>query len=163
METLKVDDGVVVSMHYTLHVDGKLVDASSESAPLQFIQGMGHIVPGLEQQLYDLRIGDRKSVHVAPRDGYGEPDAAAYMDAPLEAFPAGVPLDPGTELQLQDRAGHPAYARIESISGGNVRLNMNHPLAGKTLEFDVTIAGLRPASPEEVAHGHVHTGEQAGI
>src|SRR5512142_927309 len=115
-ETLKVDDGVVVSMHYTLHVDGKLVDASSESAPLQFIQGMGHIVPGLEHQLYDMHIGDQKIVQVSPQDGYGHPDEAAFMDVPLEAFPAGVPLDPGTELQLQDRSGHPAYARIEAVS-----------------------------------------------
>ncbi len=158
-ENLKVDDGVVVSIHYTLHVDGQLVDASSETEPLQFIQGMGHIIPGLEHELYDMQIGERKSVRVAPEQGYGLPDEAAFMDVPREAFPAGVPLEPGTELQLQDRAGHPVYARIQGISDQVIRLNMNHPLAGKTLDFDVTIAGVRQATADEVAHGHVHTGE----
>ncbi len=159
-EALKVDDGVVVSMHYTLHVDGQLVDASSESKPLQFIQGMGHIIPGLEHELYDMRIGDHKSVRVAAKDGYGEVDEAAFMDVPRGSFPANVPLDPGTELQLQDRNGHPVYARIQAVSPEVIRLNMNHPLAGKTLDFDVTIASMRPATEEEVAHGHVHTGGQ---
>ncbi len=158
-ETLKVDDGVVVSLQYTLHVDGQLVDSSTATQPLQFIQGMGHIIPGLEHQLYDMKLGERKSVRVTPKDGYGIPDEAAFMDVPREAFPAGVPLEIGTELQLQDHAGHPVYARIDAISEVVVRLNMNHPLAGKVLDFDVTIAGMRPATPEEVSHGHVHTGE----
>ncbi len=158
-DSLKVDDGVVVSMHYTLRVEGKLVDASSEAKPLQFIQGMGHIIPGLEHELYDLKIGEHKSVSVEPAQGYGIVDDAAFMDVPRDAFPAGVPLEPGTELQLQDRSGHPVYARIQAISEQVVRLNMNHPLAGKTLDFDVTIADIRPATPEEISHGHVHTGE----
>ncbi len=157
-QTQKVDDGFVVAIHYALHVDGKLVDASPATQPLQFIQGMGHLVPGLEHELYDMSPGDHKTVRVTPKDGYGEPDPAAFMDVPREAFPANVPLTPGTELQLQDRAGQPTYARIQSVSDEIIRLNMNHPLAGKTLEFDVTIADVRPATPEEVAHGHVHTG-----
>ena len=149
-------------MQYTLHVDGQLVDASSETEPLQFIQGMGHIIPGLEHELYDMQIGERKAVRVAPSDGYGEVDAAAFMDVPREAFPTGVPLVPGTELQLQDRTGHPAYARIQAVPDEVIRLNMNHPLAGKTLDFDVTIAAVRPATEEEVAHGHIHTGDHPG-
>jgi len=161
-KALKVDDGVVVSMHYSLHVDGQLVDVSSEAEPLQFIQGMGHIIPGLEHELYDMQIGERKTVRVAPVDGYGEVDTAAFMDVPRQAFPVGVPLIPGTELQLQDQTGHPAYARIQSVSDQVIRLNMNHPLAGKTLDFEVTIAAVRPASEDEVAHGHVHTGEHPG-
>lgn len=159
VDALKVDDGVVVSLQYTLHVDGQLVDASGVAQPLQFIQGMGHIIPGLELQLYDMKIGEHKSVRVTPKDGYGVPDEAAFMDVPREAFPAGVPLEPGTELQLQDHAGHPVYARIQAISEAVIRLNMNHPLAGKTLDFEVTVTAMRPATPEEVSHGHVHTGE----
>ena len=155
-ELLKVDDGTVVSMQYTLHVDGKLVDASGASEPLQFIQGMGHILPGLEHALYDLRIGDRKSVTVAPRNGYGEIEAEAFMNVPRAAFPSAVPLEIGTELELQDKSGHPVLARIATITNEAVRLNMNHPLAGKDLVFDVTITGLRAATPDEVTHGHVH-------
>jgi FKBP-type peptidyl-prolyl cis-trans isomerase SlyD len=155
-DTQKVDDGTVVSMHYTLQVDGEIVDSSEGGEPLQFIQGMGHIIPGLEHELYDMEIGQSKRITVSAKDGYGETDAAAFMDVPREAFPTDVPLESGTELELRDQAGHPMYARVDSVSVENIRLNMNHPLAGKELHFDVEIAGLRQATDEEVSHGHVH-------
>jgi FKBP-type peptidyl-prolyl cis-trans isomerase SlyD len=158
-EPIKVDDGKVVSMHYTLHVDGKVVDTSEGGEPLEFIQGMGHIIPGLEHELYDMKIGDSKDVTVSPKDGYGETDETAFMDVPREAFPTEVPLEKGTELELRDQAGNPVYARVDEVSDENIRLDMNHPLAGKELHFDVKIAGLRPATEEEVSHGHVHNGD----
>ena len=158
-EPIKVDDGQVVSMHYTLHVDGQVVDSSEEGEPLQFIQGMGHIIPGLEHELYEMKIGDSKKVIVAAKDGYGEIDTEAYMDVPRDSFPTDVPLEIGTELELRDQSDHPVYARIETISEENVRLNMNHPLAGKELHFNVKIADLRAATEEEVSHGHVHSRE----
>jgi FKBP-type peptidyl-prolyl cis-trans isomerase SlyD len=159
-DQIKVDDGQVVSMHYTLHVDGRLVDTSNGGAPLQFIQGMGHIIPGLEHQLYDMVIGDEKQVSIAPADGYGHPDPSAFMDVPRNAFPTDVPLELGTTLELKDRSGHPAHARIDSVTEDNVRLDMNHPLAGKRLEFAVKITALRPATDDEDSHGHVHTEPQ---
>ncbi len=155
-EELRVNDGHVVSMDYTLHVDGKVVDSSEGDEPLQFIQGMGHIIPGLENELYDMKVGDNKQVVVSAKDGYGELDTEAFMDVPRDAFPTDVPLEKGTELELRDQSGHPMFARIETISEDNIRLNMNHPLAGRELHFDVKIAGLRPATEEEVSHGHVH-------
>ncbi len=155
-ESLKVNDGHVVSLDYTLHVDGKVVDSSDGGEPLQFIQGMGHIIPGLENELYDMKVGENKLVVVPAKNGYGEVDTEAFMDVPCDAFPADVPLEIGTELELRDQSGHPMLARIDSISEDNIRLNMNHPLAGKELHFDVKIAGLRPATEEEVSHGHVH-------
>ena len=158
-DTPKVDDGKVVSMHYTLQVDGKVVDTSEGGEPLQFIQGMGHIIPGLEHELYDMEVGQSKNVTVPPQEGYGETDEAAFMDVPREAFPDNVPLEKGTELELRDQSGHPVYARVDGISEKNVRLDMNHPLAGKELHFDVKIASVRPATDEEVSHGHVHTGD----
>jgi FKBP-type peptidyl-prolyl cis-trans isomerase SlyD len=161
-ELLKVHDGQVISMQYTLHVDGELVDASTESEPLQFMQGMGHILPGLERALYDLRLGDQKTVAVPPRDGYGEVLDEAYMEVPREAFPSDVPLQTGTELELQDQSGHPVLARVAAITDKAVRLNMNHPLAGKHLVFDVRITGIRPATEDEVSNGHVHSEAAAG-
>jgi FKBP-type peptidyl-prolyl cis-trans isomerase SlyD len=159
-EPKKVDDGQVVSMHYTLHVEGEMLDTSQGSDPLQFIQGMGHIIPGLEHELYDMTVGESKRVSVAARDGYGEVDSEAFMDVPRTAFPADVPLNVGTQLELKDKSGNPAHARIEAVTQDSVRLNMNHPLAGKRLDFEVTIAGLRAATDEEVAHGHVHQHDQ---
>jgi FKBP-type peptidyl-prolyl cis-trans isomerase SlyD len=155
-EPKKVDDGKVVSMHYTLHVDGQVVDSSEGGEPLQFIQGMGHIIPGLEHELYDMEVGQSKNITVPAKDGYGETDETAYMDVPAEAFPDNVPLEKGTELELRDQSGNPVYARVDTVSDKNVRLDMNHPLAGKELNFDVKIADVRPASDEEVSHGHVH-------
>lgn len=155
-ETIRVEDGMVVSMHYTLHVDGRVADSSDGGEPLQFIQGMGHIIPGLEHALYDMEVGQSKNITVAPKDGYGEANEAAFMEVPREAFPPGVPLEKGTELELRDQSGHPAYARVDSVSEKSVRLNMNHPLAGKELNFEIKIAGLRQATEEETSHGHVH-------
>ena len=156
-KTTRVDDGQVVTMHYTLHVDGEMVDTSKDAEPLQFIQGMGHIIPGLEHELYDLQVGESKKVSVTAQNGYGEVDAEAFMDVPRSAFPAEVPLEVGTQLELKDKSGHPTMARIDSVTGETVRLDMNHPLAGKQLDFEVTIAALRAATEEEVSHGHVHS------
>ena len=155
-EKAKVDDGHVVTMHYTLRVNGEIVDSSDADEPLMFIQGMGHIIPGLEQQLYEMHVGDKKKVSVAPKDGYGVVDAAAFMEVPRSAFPKEVPMKVGTQLELKDKSGHPTMARIESVTAESIRLDMNHPLAGKQLDFEVTIASLRPATEEEVSHGHVH-------
>ena len=160
-EQLKVDDGHVVSMDYVLQVDGKVVDSSEAGTPLQFIQGMGHIIPGLEHELYDMKIGENKKVVVLPKDGYGEVDPEAFMDVPRDSFPTDVPLEKGTELELREQSGHPMLARIDTISDESIRLNMNHPLAGKELHFDVKIVGLRPATEEEVSHGHVHDHEHS--
>jgi len=154
---LKVDDGQVVSIHYTLRIDGQVVDSSEGREPLQFIQGMGHIVRGLEHQLYDMKIGESKDVVVAPKDGYGELNTEAIFEVPRAEFPPNVPMEVGTGLELRDEHDNPMYAVIDKVGDQNVRLNMNHPLAGKELHFSVQIANLRPASEEEVSHGHVHS------
>ena len=137
-DELKIDDGHVVAMHYSLHVEGKLVDSSHGGEPLQFIQGMGHILPGLERELYDLQMGAEKIIVVDAKDGYGEIDREAYMQVPRNAFPSDVPLAIGTELELKDRAGQPTHARVQTVTADSVRLDMNHPLAGKRLEFEVS-------------------------
>ena len=155
-DQLQVDDGQVVSLDYVLHIDGKVIDSSEAGKPLQFIQGMGHIIPGLGKELYDMQIGDNKKVVVLAKDGYGEVDTKAFMDVPHDGFPTNVPLEKGTELELRDQSGQTMLARIDTINSDNIRLNMNHPLAGKELQFDVKITGLRPATEEEVSHGHVH-------
>lgn len=155
-EDLKIQDGQVVSMDYSLTVDGKVVDSSEGHGPLEFIQGTGNIIPGLERELYGLVIGDNKKVTVAPLDAYGELDQEAYVDVPRAEFPNDIPLEKGIEIQVRDQSGNPLYARIEGVSDEAIKLNFNHPLAGKTLNFDVTIVALRDATPEELSHGHAH-------
>jgi FKBP-type peptidyl-prolyl cis-trans isomerase SlyD len=155
-EALHVQDGQVVSLVYTLQVDGQVIDSSEESEPLQFIQGEGHIIPGLESALYDMEVGERKNLVIAPEYGYGELSNEAFIDVPKDQFPAEIPIELGIELQVRSPEGDIMEARIDKIEEDSVRLDFNHPLAGKVLHFDVKVIALRQASADEKSHGHVH-------
>ena len=159
---LRVADDLVVSLEYTLRLDdGEVVDTSVGGEPLEFIQGQGQIVPGLERALYGMGIGDEMKVTVAPEDGYGEHDPEAYEEVPISAFPADVELKPGMELHVSDEAGEVYPAYVAEIRPDVVVLDFNHPLACETLDFDVKVIGLRAATTEEMEHGHVHGHEHA--
>ena len=158
-EIMKVADGQVIVMEYTLQVDGETIDTSDGHEPIEFIQGAGNIVPGLEQALYGMAVGESKTVVVTAVDGYGEMDREANMEVPRDQFPQDIPMEVGTQLELHDEAGQPMVARIDQVEDTTVRLDFNHPLAGKELHFDVKIAGLRPATQEELDHGHAHSGQ----
>jgi FKBP-type peptidyl-prolyl cis-trans isomerase SlyD len=159
-EVLKVADGQVIVMEYTLQVDGEIIDTSAGHGPIEFIQGLGNIVPGLEKNLYGMAVGESKDVVVAAVDGYGEMDSQAYMEVPRDQFPEDIPMETGTQIELHDESGQPMVARIDQVGDTTVRLDFNHPLAGKQLHFSVKIAGLRPATDEELDHGHVHSGHE---
>ena len=151
-----VEDGVVVSMEYTLHVDGELLDSSDGQGPLQFLAGYGNIIPGLEEEMRGMKIGDSKDVVVEPKNGYGEFDDEAFMKVPRGDFPKDMPMEVDTELTVRDEEGNSRYARVESIEDDNVTLNFNHPLAGDELRFHVKVVALRDPTEEELEHGHVH-------
>lgn len=155
-EELTVQNGQVVSMEYTLKVDGVVTDSSEGHEPLEYVHGAGNIIPGLEREMTGMALGDSKVVVVTPEEGYGEEDASAYMDIPRDQFPDEIPMEVGTELQVQNQAGQPMFARIDEVGEESVRLDFNHPLAGKELHFSVKVVGLRDATVEEKAHGHVH-------
>ena len=156
MSKQSVTDGQVVSMEYSLKVDGKVVDSSEGSEPLQYLHGAANIIPGLERELEGMSIGESKKVIVSAEDGYGETDEDAFVDVPRSEFPDDMPLNPGVEMELTTPDGQPMYARVESVEEEIVHLNMNHPLAGKELHFDVKVIGLRDATEEEMDHGHAH-------
>ena len=153
---LKVEEGQVVAMEYTLKVDGEVADTSEGREPLEYVHGAGNIIPGLEQELLGMEIGESKKVVVAAADAYGEEDEKAFMDVPRDQFPKEIPMEVGTELQVQNQAGQPMYARIVQVKDTSVRLDFNHPLAGKELHFSVKVVGVRDATQEEQEHGHVH-------
>ena len=134
-EVVKIKDGQVVSMEYTLKVGGNVTDSSEGRAPLEFVHGAGNIIPGLEREMLGMAVGESKDVVVAAVDGYGEEDEKAFMDVPREQFPDEIPVKVGTELQVQNQAGQPMYARIDTVGDKSVRLDFNHPLAGKELPF----------------------------
>jgi FKBP-type peptidyl-prolyl cis-trans isomerase SlyD len=152
-----VSDGLVVSLDYTLRLgQGDVVDTSAGRGPLEFLQGQGQIIPGLEQALYGMAVGDAKDVVVVPEDGYGERDPDAFQEVPLSAFPPDAELEPGMALELVTETGQPLMAFVADVQPANVVLDFNHPMAGETLYFSVEIAALRPATAEELSHGHAH-------
>lgn len=154
-----VADDVVVSLDYTLTVDAEVVDSSEGSDPIEFLQGHGQIITGLEQALYGMKIGDEKMVVVKPSEGYGEVDEDAFIDVPRSEFPSDIPAQVGVAIQMQDEHGEVLDARIFEVSKDVITLDFNHPLAGKELTFKVTVVELREATEEELAHGHVHSDE----
>lgn len=153
----QVAEDLVVKIDYELTVDGEVLDSSKEDGPLEYLQGHKNIIPGLENELSGMKVGESKKVTVAPADGYGELEDDAFMDVPRGEFPDEVPLEVGVELEITDRDGDIMLARIVEVGDDVITLDTNHPLAGKTLEFDVTVVGLREATKEEKAHGHVHS------
>lgn len=157
-DQLKIKEGVVVSLDYTLRLDdGEIIDSSEGEAPLQYLQGHGQIIPGLEKALVGLTVGDSKKVVVPPAEAYGDVDMEAFEIVPRSMFPEDITLKEGLELSLRDvETDEPFEASVAEIREKEVMLDFNHPLAGKTLHFDVHIAALRPASAEELEHGHAH-------
>jgi FKBP-type peptidyl-prolyl cis-trans isomerase SlyD len=154
-----VQKGVVVSMEYSLKIDGEVIDSSEGQDPLEFLAGHSNIISGLEREMLGMKVGDSKDVVVPPKDGYGEYNEEAFLDVPSKQFPQDMKVEEGLELTVRDDSGQARYARIESVEGETVRLNFNHPLAGDELHFNVKVVNLREPTSEELDHGHVH---QAG-
>lgn len=145
----------VVTMTYVLTNDqGEVLDEASDE-PFPYLHGHDNIVPGLERELEGLAVGATKSVSVAPADGYGEYDPKLKFLVPVSQMGADVPpVD--MMVSLRDGGGHQMVAKIVAVDSKNVTLDANHPLAGQTLNFQVTITGIRAASADELNHGHVH-------
>lgn len=146
-----VADLMTVKFDYTLTVDGKVVDSSQGHTPLQYVHGKGQIIPGLERELAGLHVGDSKEVDVKPEDGYGQVDPAAFIDVPKTKLPQGQTPEVGMVLSGRDPNGRPFQAKISEIKADAVTLDMNHPLAGKTLHFKVKVIEISPApsTPKE--------------
>ena len=153
-----IGDGHVVTLGYTLTVDGRVIDTSegAGNAPVVFIQGTEQVVPGLENALYGMAVGDSKNVVVLPAEGYGEYDPEAFDDVPRSEFPPEIPIKPGVILHLRDNDDEVYETTVVSVDKDTVRLTFNHPLAGKELHFSVTVLAVREATTEELEHGHVH-------
>lgn len=153
---MKIGNGTVVELDYKLHLgDGQIVD-QSEGEPLSYMHGEGHIVPGLEQALEGLDVGERREVVVAPAEGYGDHDPRGVQEVAREAFPEGFEPKPGMQLVAESPEGEPVQFVVKEVRTETVIVDFNHPLAGKTLHFDVTVRGVRSATDEEKQHGHVH-------
>ena len=154
---MKVAKDKVVSFHYTLTLDsGDVLDTSLERDPLNFIVGHQQIVPGLEQALLGMGVGDKKAVTVKPADAYGDRDETMIMSVSRDRIPADVDLYEGLVLSGKNEDGMAIEGFVKSFDEKDVVIDFNHPLAGKILQFDTKIVDIREATSEELEHGHVH-------
>jgi FKBP-type peptidyl-prolyl cis-trans isomerase SlyD len=144
-------------MNYTLKNDqGTVLDTSENSDALQFIVGTGMIIPGLEKELYGKEKGDKVSVTVEPKNGYGEYDETQMVKVSKDQFSEGSEIKVGMTVQAQSQEGQIQLLTIKDVEDDTVTLDANHPLAGQTLHFDVEIEDVRDATEEELEHGHIH-------
>ena len=140
-----VQDGSIVSIEYTLTGDdGKVIDTSAGKEPLTYIHGAGQIVKGLEQELNGLKVGDQKKVSVKPEDGYGMPSEKAFQEIPREKVPAEAQKE-GATLMMKSPDGRAIPIKIAQVKEKTVVVDFNHPLAGKTLHFDVKVKDIQAA------------------
>ena len=140
-----IHEGAVVSIEYTLTDDaGKVIDSNVGKDPLSYIHGTGQIVRGLERELNGLKVGDRKKVQVPPQDGYGPINDKAFQEIPREGIPPEA-QKPGAMLMTKASDGRALPVRVHEVKEKTVVVDLNHPLAGKTLNFEVEIKDIRSA------------------
>ena len=135
--------GKTVKFDYSLKVDGKVIDSSEGKEPLEYVQGQGMIIPGLEKQLEGLKVGDQKTISVAAADAYGEVNEQLFKEFPKDMIAEGINPQVGQMLQLQDNQGRVIPAMVAEVKEDTVLLNFNHPLAGQDLVFDVSIVDIQ--------------------
>ena len=154
---MQVAKDKVVQIDYTLTSDaGQVLDSSQGREPLAYLHGKGNIIPGLEKELQGKAVGDTLKVSVRPEEGYGNHDPQMVQSVPKAAFKGINDIKAGMQFQAQGPGGQVRLVTVTKVEGDNVTVDANHPLAGQTLNFDVTIKEVRDASAEELSHGHVH-------
>ncbi len=153
---MEITSNTVVSFHYTGSLKDKSVfDSSKGREPLSVIVGSGMIIPGLEKGLMGMKVGDKKKISITAEDAYGQRQENAMQEVPKDQMPKDAELKVGMQLLAQGPYGAIPVTVIE-ITKDKVKLDFNHPLAGKDLIFDVEITEVREPTKEELEHGHVH-------
>ena len=134
----------------------ELLDSSAQGgAPMAYVHGYSSIVPGLEKALEGKSAGEALNVVVPPVEAYGLRDERRMGQVDRSIFPAGAEIKPGMRFRATSEHGADNVV-VVSVDGDTITVDANHPLAGETLTFNVTVRDVRPATPEEIAHGHVH-------
>lgn len=149
--TDKIKIGDTISVNYTGKLqNGKVFDSSEGKTPLQFTVGSGMLIKGFEKAVIGMSAGEKKTVIIEPEDGYGIRNEALFVDIPKMHFPMEMDPQVGMQVDLESPDGHPIAATIAQVGEAEVRMDINHFLAGKTLEFDITIVetGLAPDASE---------------
>ena len=147
----------VVSFDYTLTgPDGRQIDTSVGRAPLVYLHGHGGIIVGLANAMAGKSAGDAFTVTVPAAEAYGESNPAMVQVVPRASFPAGTMVMVGQQFEATAPGGRAIPVRVTKVTDKDVTVDANHELAGVPLTFAVTVVDVRPATAEELAHGHVH-------
>ncbi len=144
MSQAKPGDTVRINYTGTLNT-GETFDSSEGRDPLEFVVGSGQIISGLDAAIPGMAVGDTKVVEVPCAQAYGENDPDARQAVPREGIPADVPLEVGTQLQMQTPQGQVIPVTVADVSETEVTLDANHPLAGQDLNFTIEVVGIDTA------------------
>ena len=149
---MAIEANQIVSIEYEVKDGDTVVDSNIGGAPLVFMFGKGQIIPGLENGIVNMNIGDKADIVVQPADAYGEYNADATQEVPADQF-SGIDLALGMTLYGQGEDGGTVQVIVKEIGADTVTIDFNHPLAGKELLFNVAINNIREATAEEAMTG----------
>ena len=150
----------VVSIHYTLTNDaGETLDTSDGRETLIYLHGAQNIIPGLENELTGKSVGDSFDVTIQPEEAYGTVNPELVQTVPHSAFEGVEKVEPGMQFQARGDNGETQVITVTEVADSGVTVDGNHPLAGQVLNFSVRVEEIREATEEEIAHGHIHSGE----
>lgn len=144
MDKAKKGDSVKVHYKGTL-TSGEQFDSSEGRAPLEFTVGAGQMIAGFDKAIPGMTVGEKKTINIAPADGYGEKNEDAIIEFPKANIPPDMKLEPGMQLQLRNEAGHPVPVTVTEVKDDIVILDANHHLAGKELIFDIELVEIKPS------------------
>ena len=146
----------VIGFHYTLKNEaGEVLESSDGGDPMLYLAGSGQILPALDKELAAMSVGDKKSVTLAAKDGYGEVNPALKKNIKIGQFPEGTEVKKGFQFRASNEPGSPMF-RVMNVLGEEVFIDGNHPLAGQSLHLDIEVTKKRDATKEELDHGHAH-------
>ncbi len=146
----------VVSFHYKLkNSAGEQLESSFGSEPLMYLEGVGQIIPGLEEAIKSLNAGDKKVITVKAAEAYGEVEAEMIVEVPKDRLPK-QDVAVGDRFHADAGDGHAQVVQVTKVTDTHVTIDGNHPLAGQDLTFEVEIDSTREATKEELSHGHAH-------
>jgi len=156
---LMIGKNSVVSIHYTLKDDeGVVMDSSEGNEPLTYIHGNNNLIPGLEKELFGKIKGSKLNAVIAAKEAYGEINSDLIQTLSMKMFQGVDDVAVGMTFVAQGEGGHQRQVRVVEVEGDDVTIDANHPMAGKTLHFDVEVMEVREATKQELSHGHVHHG-----
>ncbi len=163
---MKIEQNSVVSVTYDLKAGmpgspAEQIESVDNSNPLVFIFGSGMMIPGFENNLDGMSLGDAFTFNIEPEDAYGMADETAIIKLPIDIFKVDNVIDLevlkiGNVLPMSDNEGNMLRGKVLAYDDKEVTMDFNHPLAGMNLHFTGTIVGVRIATAEEISHGHVH-------